>query len=312
MKYEYDRNNIEIKDDDFTYVGKRNIDNEIETVRKYNLKSFYIDFKNNKLLFLLFILFSIILIISISEPFISKYSYYEQFMDNKYLKITDGIKFKHYLGTDFLGRDFFARISQGIRISIFISIIVTVISSVLGIIYGSFSAYKGKMYDLVMFRIVEIIMSIPSLIYIIIFVMIFGNSIMAIIISLVFTRWIYYSMIVRAEVLKLKKSEYIIASKSMGGNFFWILRKHIIPNCISVIIVKTAIDIPSIIFNEAFLSFVGLGIPFPKASLGNLVFDGFKEINNRLSLFIIPVFVLIVISLFFNLLSDFLNDKFNS
>lgn len=311
MKYDYDREKYKVTDDDFIYIGKRT--NNIEKIDVINsdFKKIYLKIKKNRFLYFLIIIFVLIMIISIFAPYISKYSYYEQINDRKYLSILEGFKNNYYLGTDSLGRDFFVRLSQGIKISIFISIIVLIISSIIGIIYGSFLGYKEGLYDLIFFRIIEIIISIPTMIYVVLFVLIFGNSVETIILSMIFTRWIYYAMIARAEVLRLKKNNYVIASKSLGGNFFWILRKHFLPNYINIIIVKISSDIPSVIFNEAFLSFIGLGIPFPKASLGNLLYDGFKEMNNNILLFIFPLIVLIVISLTFNLLSDFLSDNLN-
>ena len=217
----------------------------------------------------------------------------------------------HYLGTDNLGRDLFARLSQGIRISMELSIITAAICVVFGTIYGAVSAYFGGIIDTIMTRIVEILLIIPSMIYIILLMVVMGNSVKTIIIAMSLTRWLNYSLLVRGEVLKIKENEFVLASKSLGGNFLWITLKHLIPNTLSVIIIRLTTDIPNIIFTEAFLSFIGLGVPIPQASLGNLVFDGFVNMTSYPYLFVIPSVVISLITLAFNIVGDALNDALN-
>ena len=189
--------------------------------------------------------------------------------------------------------------------------ITAAICVVFGTIYGAVSAYFGGIIDTIMTRIVEILLIIPSMIYIILLMVVMGNSVKTIIIAMSLTRWLNYSLLVRGEVLKIKENEFVLASKSLGGNFLWITLKHLIPNTLSVIIIRLTTDIPNIIFTEAFLSFIGLGVPIPQASLGNLVFDGFVNMTSYPYLFIIPSVVISLITLAFNIVGDALNDALN-
>ena len=241
----------------------------------------------------------------------TKYSYRAQDLSEKFLSPSKGITKGHYLGTDNLGRDLFARLSQGIRISMELSIITAAICVIFGTIYGAVSAYFGGIIDTIMTRIVEILLIIPSMIYIILLMVVMGNSVKTIIIAMSLTRWLNYSLLVRGEVLKIKENEFVLASKSLGGNFLWITLKHLIPNTLSVIIIRLTTDIPNIIFTEAFLSFIGLGVPIPQASLGNLVFDGFVNMTSYPYLFVIPSVVISLITLAFNIVGDALNDALN-
>ena len=268
-------------------------------------------FKKNKLALSFLGITLIFLFLAIFGQHMTKYSYRAQDLSAKFLSPAKGLAKGHYLGTDNLGRDLFARLSQGIRISMELSLITAAICVVFGTIYGAVSAYFGGIIDTVMTRIVEILMIIPSMIYIILLMVVMGNSIKTIIIAMSLTRWLNYSLLVRGEVLKIKENEFVLASKSLGGNFFWITVKHLIPNTLNVIIIRLTTDIPSIVFTEAFLSYIGLGVPLPQASLGNLVSDGLASMSTYPYLFIIPATVLSLITLAFNIVGDALNDALN-
>lgn len=300
------------KPDDFTFVGVNTAQSEI--IYKPSL-TFWQDgwrrLKKNKLALSFIGLTLIFLFLAIFGQMMTKYSYREQDLSVKFLNPIQGMASGHYLGTDNLGRDLFARLSQGIRISMELSIITAIICVVFGTIYGAVSAYFGGIVDVLMTRFVEVVMTIPSMIYIILLMVVMGNSIKTIVIAMSITRWLSYSLLVRGEVLKIKESEFVLASKSLGGNFVWITLKHLIPNTLSVIIIRLTTDIPSIIFTEAFLSFIGLGVPIPQASLGNLVFDGFVNMDSHPYLFIIPALVISLITLAFNIVGDALNDALN-
>ena len=268
-------------------------------------------FKKNKLALSFLGITLVFLFLAIFGQSLTKYSYRAQDLSAKFLSPTKGLGKGHYLGTDNLGRDLFARLSQGIRISMELSLITAAICVVFGTIYGAVSAYFGGIIDTIMTRIVEILLIIPSMIYIILLMVVMGNSVKTIIIAMSLTRWLNYSLLVRGEVLKIKENEFVLASKSLGGNFLWITLKHLIPNTLSVIIIRLTTDIPNIIFTEAFLSFIGLGVPIPQASLGNLVFDGFVNMTSYPYLFIIPSVVISLITLAFNIVGDALNDALN-
>ena len=298
--------------EDFKIVGPDTTQSEV--IYKPSL-TFWQDgwrrFKKNKLALSFLGITLIFLFLAIFGQSLTKYSYRAQDLSAKFLSPTKGLGKGHYLGTDNLGRDLFARLSQGIRISMELSLITAAICVVFGTIYGAVSAYFGGIIDTIMTRIVEILLIIPSMIYIILLMVVMGNSVKTIIIAMSLTRWLNYSLLVRGEVLKIKENEFVLASKSLGGNFLWITLKHLIPNTLSVIIIRLTTDIPNIIFTEAFLSFIGLGVPIPQASLGNLVFDGFVNMTSYPYLFIIPSVVISLITLAFNIVGDALNDALN-
>ena len=298
--------------EDFEIVGANTTQSEV--IYKPSL-TFWQDgwrrFKKNKLALSFLGITLVFLFLAIFGQSLTKYSYRAQDLSAKFLSPTKGLGKGHYLGTDNLGRDLFARLSQGIRISMELSIITAAICVIFGTIYGAVSAYFGGIIDTIMTRIVEILLIIPSMIYIILLMVVMGNSVKTIIIAMSLTRWLNYSLLVRGEVLKIKENEFVLASKSLGGNFLWITLKHLIPNTLSVIIIRLTTDIPNIIFTEAFLSFIGLGVPIPQASLGNLVFDGFVNMTSYPYLFVIPSVVISLITLAFNIVGDALNDALN-
>ena len=298
--------------EDFEIVGANTTQSEV--IYKPSL-TFWQDgwrrFKKNKLALSFLGITLVFLFLAIFGQSLTKYSYRAQDLSAKFLSPTKGLGKGHYLGTDNLGRDLFARLSQGIRISMELSLITAAICVVFGTIYGAVSAYFGGIIDTIMTRIVEILLIIPSMIYIILLMVVMGNSVKTIIIAMSLTRWLNYSLLVRGEVLKIKENEFVLASKSLGGNFLWITLKHLIPNTLSVIIIRLTTDIPNISFTEAFLSFIGLGVPIPQASLGNLVFDGFVNMTSYPYLFIIPSVVISLITLAFNIVGDALNDALN-
>ena len=298
--------------EDFKIVGPDTTQSEV--IYKPSL-TFWQDgwrrFKKNKLALSFLGITLIFIFLAIFGQSLTKYSYRDQDLSAKFLSPAKGLGKGHYLGTDNLGRDLFARLSQGIRISMELSLITAAICVVFGTIYGAVSAYFGGIIDTIMTRIVEILLIIPSMIYIILLMVVMGNSVKTIIIAMSLTRWLNYSLLVRGEVLKIKENEFVLASKSLGGNFLWITLKHLIPNTLSVIIIRLTTDIPNIIFTEAFLSFIGLGVPIPQASLGNLVFDGFVNMTSYPYLFIIPSVVISLITLAFNIVGDALNDALN-
>jgi len=182
-------------------------------------------FKKNKLALTFLGITIIFLFLAIFGQHLTKYSYRAQDLSEKFLSPSKGIVKGHYLGTDNLGRDLFARLSQGIRISMELSIITAAICVIFGTIYGAVSAYFGGIIDTIMTRIVEILLIIPSMIYIILLMVVMGNSVKTIIIAMSLTRWLNYSLLVRGEVLKIKENEFVLASKSLGGNFLWITLK---------------------------------------------------------------------------------------
>lgn len=245
---------------------------------------------------------------AIFGPMMSGYSYREQNLDNQFLWGADALAKGHFFGTDDFGRDLFTRVWEGTRVSLIIALVVVAIQGTFGAIYGGVAGFFGGKIDTIMMRIVEIIMAIPSTIYIILLMVVLGPGIKTIIIALAAVEWTAMALIVRGEVLRLKEQEYVMAAINLGASPMWIILKHLIPNAMGQIIVRVTMDIPRAIFAEAFLSFLGIGVPAPFASLGSLALDGYRMLSNGPHLFIIPGFFISLITLAFNLLGDGLRD----
>ncbi|MBR5179261.1 MAG: ABC transporter permease [Lachnospiraceae bacterium] len=196
--------------------------------------------------------------------------------ENKYetLEITD----TYYLfGTDSLGRDMFARCFMGLRISLIIAFAATMINLIIGMNYGIISGYFGGATDLIMQRFIDIISSIPTLVVVTLLMLVLQPGMGSIIVALMVSGWFEMSLIARAEVLKVKELEYVQAAKTMGAGHMHIIFKDIVPNIVGKLVTQIMLSIPQAVFLEAFLSFVGLGMPAGTCSLGTLLSDGFKN-----------------------------------
>lgn len=298
-----------ITSEDFKIVGK-DLD-ESEKIYKKSL-TYWADafrrLKKNKLVVFFSFVLMALMVLAIIGPSLNNHTYTE--MDTKYqFKFgMEALKKGYYFGTDDFGRDLFTRIWIGARISLLIAFVVVFLEGVIGTIYGGIAGYFGGKVDAIMMRIVEIFMSIPSMIYIILLMVVMGPGIKTIIIAMGATRWMSMAMIVRGEVIKLKRREYVMASIVLGGNSFWIILKHLIPNAMGQIIVRLTMDIPGAIFSEAFLSFIGIGVPAPMASWGSLANDGFRMLMRGAHLFVIPAIFISITTLAFNVVGDGLRD----
>lgn len=214
----------------------------------------------------------------------------------------------YWFGTDGLGRDMFARVWEGTQVSLFIAFMAALIDMVIGVAYGGISGYYGGRVDDVMQRIVEILIGIPNLVIVILMIMFMDPGITAIIIAITITGWIGMSRVVRAQVLKYKNQEFVLASRTLGASNNRIITKHILPNVVSIIVINTMFTIPSAIFFEAFLSFIGLGLQPPAASLGTLINDGVKLLKFQPHILVFPAVIISLLMLSFNLLGDGLRD----
>ena len=218
------------------------------------------------------------------------------------------VKEYYWFGTDGLGRDMFARIWKGTQISLLIAVVAALIDMLIGVSYGAISGYLGGVVDSSMQRVVEVLVGIPNLIVVVLMILILKPGITPIIIALSITGWISMSRVVRAQVLKFKNQEFVLAAKTLGASDVSIIFKHMIPNMFGVIIINTMFSIPNAIFFEAFLSFIGLGLQEPHASLGTLINDGFKGMISFPYQMIIPAIMISVIMVSFNLIADGLRD----
>lgn len=217
----------------------------------------------------------------------------------------------HYFGTDVLGRDLWVRCWEGCRISLFVAGTAVLVNVFIGIIYGMISGYFGGLVDNVMQRFQEIVNSIPTLVILTLLLLVMKPGLYTIIVALILTEWIGMARITRAQVLKIKEQEFILASRTLGAGGFFIIFKKVLPNIFGQIIIMAMFSIPNAIFYEAFLAMVGLGIPAPQASLGSLINDGFKTILVTPYQVIIPTVILGILMLSFNLLADGLRDAFD-
>ncbi|MFF2446169.1 oligopeptide ABC transporter permease [Neobacillus sp. NPDC058068] len=214
----------------------------------------------------------------------------------------------YWFGTDNLGRDLFARTWKGTQVSLFIAFMAALIDMLIGVSYGAISGYLGGRTDSIMQRIIEVIVGIPNLIVVVLMIIVLKPGIMPIIIALSITGWTSMARVVRGQVLKFKGQEFVLAAKTLGASDTSIIFKHMIPNMFGVIIINTMFSIPSAIFFEAFLSFIGLGLQDPHASLGTLVNDGFVSMIAFPYQMIIPSVMIGLIMVCFNLVADGLRD----
>ena len=211
----------------------------------------------------------ILILMAIFGPFMTKYNYYENHLLDSFQAPGGG----HYFGTDDLGRDMFSRSWLGARISLTVGVVAALADVILGIIIGGIMGFFGGKVDEVLNKFTEILYSIPYLLVVILLGVVLGNGIVTLIIALSATGWINMAWIVRGQIMQLKNQEYVLAARAMGSGGFRILFKHLIPNTLGPIIVTMTLTVPSAIFAEAFLSFLGLGVQSPAASWGVMIND---------------------------------------
>lgn len=237
-------------------------------------------------------------------PMFSNYTYSGMDLTN----MNAGPSLKHLCGTDQMGRDLFIRILYGARISLAIGVVAAAINFVIGVLYGGIAGYVGGKVDMVMMRIVDILIALPNMLYIVLIMLVLGSSIGSVIIALCFTSWIGTARVVRSEVMRLKHSEYVLAARLSGAKLWNLLVSHLIPNAMGPIIVSTAFLIPSAIFSEAFLSFLGIGIQAPMASWGTLANDARSTLLTFPHQMIFPVLAICITMFSFNFIGDGLRD----
>lgn len=237
-------------------------------------------------------------------------NYNSIFVNKKELEIFDTVINQTYiLGSDSLGRDLFIRVIYGAKISLFIGFVTAFINLIIGVVYGGISGYLGGKVDNIMMRIVDIISTIPMMLYVILLMIVMGAGLKTIIIAISITCWVNMARIVRGQVMYLKEQEYILAAKSLGASLPRILFKHLIPNAMGPIIVALTMLIPDAIFTEAFLSFIGLGVSAPQASWGTLCQDALSGLYTYPYQLFYPTLAICITLISFNLLGDGFRDS---
>lgn len=280
--------------------------------------------KKNKIAMVSLCVLIILVVFAFLGPLLREYSYEQQIRGSENLQPSWQFPF----GTDSLGRDLLVRIMFATRISMVIGIIASLIVLFIGSIYGSISGLLGGVVDNVMMRIVELIYSIPDMLVVILlsvvlkeplktlfqssdnlkFLLTLGPGIIAIFVTFAMLYWVGNARIIRGQVLMLKEQEFITAARALGAGNARIIKRHLLPNCVGQLIVITMLQIPSAIFLESFLSFIGLGVSAPLASLGSLCADALKGIYSYTFRLIIPSVILSILILAFNLFGDGLRD----
>ena len=304
--------------------------------------------RRNKVATVSFFIVLIITLTSILLPMFWPYSYSQQlgvrpgkpvdasynnlapfeYGETEQKKIDAGEKvFPHIFGTDSAGRDYFIRIVYGTRISLAVGFFASIIVLIIGMTVGSIAGYCGGKVDLIIMRIVDIIYSLPDMLMVILLSSVLkvvlgkaiegtvlakiGSNIISLFIVFALLYWVSMSRLIRGQILSLREQEYVLAAKAAGAKGSWVITKHLLPNCISVVVISTALQIPNAIFTESYLSFLGLGVNAPMPSLGSLASDARSGLVSYPYLLLFPAASIFLVVLSFNLLGNGLRDAFD-
>lgn len=324
MQYNPDKlKQYNISEDDLalaTASEKEGIDQMRPSVTYW--KDAFARFRRNKLAIVMFFILLAIILMAIFGPIVSPYTYKGQSRD-----VRQGPSWQHLLGTDNLGRDQFTRLMYGTRISLLVGVVTMVLVCLIGITYGGVAAYVGGLVDNLMMRFVDLMMTIPSMLIIILLSVVLrdpmeklfndprfsglatiGSGLISIFLVLALFNWLGMARAVRASLLMNRSQEYVLASEAMGARSKWVLTKHLLPNSIGVIIISATGVVPGAIMTESFLSFIGLGVSAPMPSLGSMANTALNGIISYPQNMLYPAFLISMIILCFNILGDALRD----
>lgn len=246
----------------------------------------------------------LIALLALLAPLLSHY----RFSDQDLSAVGKGPSLRHWLGTDDLGRDLWTRLWAGGRVSLAIGLLAGGLDLGIGVLYGGISGFFGGRIDDVLMRIVEVLFGIPYLLMIILLMVVMGQGLLTMITALGIVNWIGMARLVRGQVLQLKEQEYVLAARTLGAGPMRLVLRHLIPGALGPIIVTLSFSVPGAIFAEAFLSFLGLGVPLPMASWGTLANDGYNMMRTYPWMLIFPSVAIMLTMLAFYLFGDGLRD----
>lgn len=264
----------------------------------------WFQFKKNKLAVIGLIFLVIMILFAIFAPIFSQYSYETQDLANRNL----GPCAEHWFGTDKFGRDVFVRVMYGGRISLAVGFAAAAINLCIGVVWGGLCGYIGGKFDMILMRLVDIIYSVPTLLYVILIMLVFGSNVFSVLLAICISSWVGLARQVRAQVMAQKQMEYALAARVIGASDKRILFKHLVMNSMGPIIVNTTLMVPSAIFTEAFLSFVGIGISIPQASWGTMANEARSLMASQPLQMVWPVAAICLTMLSLNFVGDGLNQ----
>ena len=248
---------------------------------------------------------ALLVVLAVVGPWLSPFAYDQVDKEDVWLPpLTAG----HLIGSDALGRDLLTRLLMGLRVSLAIGLVATVVSLVIGVAWGAVAGYVGGKLDEAMMRIVDVLYSLPFIFFVILLMVTFGSNIVLIFVAIGAVEWLTMSRIVRGQTLTLKNKEFVEAARASGLGRGAIIARHIVPNLLGPVVVYVTLTIPAVILAESFLSFLGLGVQPPMASLGTLIAGGAQDMELAPWLLIFPSLVMVVTLMCFNFIGDGLRD----
>lgn len=261
-------------------------------------------FRKNRLATAGLVVLAVIALMAIVGPYMRPYSFSHQDLDHT----AEPPNADHWFGTDELGRDNFVRLWMGARVSLFIGVVAALLDLLVGITYGGISAYFGGSVDDIMQRFIEIVYAVPMLLLMILLMVVIGPGLSTMILVMVIGGWVGMARLVRGQILQLKAQEFMLAARILGASPWRMIIRHLLPNTMGPVVISVTMTIPTAIFFEAFMSFIGLGIPMPLASWGTLANTGYEYIQLYPWLLIFPGTAIAITMLAFNIVGDALRD----
>lgn len=295
----------EIPDEQFELLDDSEKDSEFVAMES---KTYFQDawgrFKKNKLALVSLVFLAVMILLAIIVPMFSPYTY-----DGQDLTCRNSLPtMQHWLGPDKFGRDIFVRLMYGARISLSVGFAAALLNLVIGVTYGAVCGYIGGKVDMILMRLVDIIYSVPTLLYVILIMLIFGSNVFSMLLAIGISSWVGMARLVRGQILSLKEQEYAQAAYVIGASKKRIMFKHLIVNCMGPIIVNTTLMVPNAIFTEAFLAFVGIGISIPQASWGTMANEARSLIQSQPIQILWPVLAICLTMLSLNFIGDGLSE----